>query len=232
MIFLIHGENEIKIQEEFDTLKKREKPNEVIRINPEEITPVEFGNKVLTPNMFGFKNLFVIDSSSLPQKDLLQLIERAQKAPENTSIVFLLSKNLRSNSKILKAIKETKNSKVIQVEKDKDYTIFNFLDSVFGKNRKKAYSLLEELIQKEEPPFKIHSMLVYQLRKVAKTKFGAKVSGPPFVKKKFKRQAGNFTEQKILKLYEHFYQTDRDMKLGLIPDNILIVRNIEKVMEG
>jgi DNA polymerase III delta subunit len=231
MIFLIHGKDSLKIQEELENIRNKEKPNEVIRIALDEVTPAEFSNSVLTPNMFGFKNLVIADTEEISQKDLIEFIEVAKKASKDNLVAFTLNKNLRSNSKIIKELKETKNTKTIKVTEEKDYTIFNFLDAVYSKDRKKAYKLLEDLNQIEEPPFKIQSMLVYQLRKIAKVTFGAEISGPPFVKRKIKKQANNFNKEELTKLYEHFYKTDRDMKLGLIPENILNIMSIEKIME-
>ncbi|MBD3365935.1 hypothetical protein GF360_01175 [candidate division WWE3 bacterium] len=231
MIGLVYGKNDLAIQKALKTLKTKIDPQEKIELNLEDLEPTHFADSVLTPNMFGFKNLVVANADGVAQKEFLKFIEIAGRAPAETSVVFVLPKSLRSNSKIIKAVKAFKDAEIIKVEEEKDSIIFDFLDAVFNKNRPKAYASLKKLQDKEEPPFKTHSMLVYQLRNVAKTKFGAKVSAPPFVKRKLAKQAEKFSQEDLLALYTHFYETDRDMKLGLVPDNVLNVVSTEKVLE-
>lgn len=231
MIFLIHGKNELESQKTVSEIHKKFNPQEKIEVDLEELSPAEFAEKTLTPNMFGYKNLLIVEIGKTTNDQLLKHIGIATKAPTETTIIFTTNKKYRSNSKVIKLVKEIKESKIIEVKENRDSTIFNFLDAVFNKERKKAYKLLETLLEKEEPSFKTHSMLVYQLRNIAKTKFGGSVSAPSFVKNKLKKQSNKFSKENILSLYEYFYKTDRDMKLGLIPDNILNIISIEKIME-
>ncbi len=231
MIFLIHGKNNLQTRERIRKIRSDLKPDEIIELELEDLTATEFANATATPNMFGYKNLLIANEGKTSKKDLLSFIKIAKEKPEKTIIIFTVNKNLRSNSKIIKEIKEAEKYKIVKVTEKKDSTIFNFLDAAFNKDRKLTYKLLKNLREKEEPAFKTHSMLIYQLRNVARTKFNAKVSAPPFVQRKLKKQAENFEEKDILNLFEHFYKTDRDMKLSLIPENLLNVLNVEEILK-
>lgn len=231
MILFIYGKNEEKLHENLNQALKEVDAQERINID-EPGLPNEFANKILTPNIFGSKIAFVVDCSEVDHENMEDFFTAAENAPKETSVIFISSENFRSNSKIIKKASKIKGLKIVEAKQDKDSTIFNFIDAVFEKKRREAYRLLEKLYEKEEPPFKIQSMLVYQLRNVAKTKFGAKVSAPPFVKRKLNKQARNFSNEKIMDLFHFFYETDRDMKLGKVPENILNIMSLEKILES
>jgi len=229
MIYFIYGRNNLLEQKSIEEIVKKINPSEKIEINLEELTPAEFAGKVTTPNIFGYKNVFLIEIGDTTDKDFNKALENVKELPKEIHLIFKTTKTYRKDSKILKSIRELKNTKVIRLEEKKDFTIFNFLDAVYSKDKKKSYRLLGELEKKEEPAFKIHSMFLYQLRNVAKVKFGANFQAASFIKDKIKKQAGGFTEKQISELYEYFYKTDRNIKLGLIPENVLNILNIEEV---
>jgi len=231
MIYFIYGQNDLSEQRKVAEIVKKINPQEKIEINLDELTPAEFTSKVTTPSMFGFKNLFLVEIGSTADKTLIKILANIGRLPKNTYLVFKTSKAYRANSKVLKNIATTKDAELIKLGEKKDFMVFNFLDAVYTKNKKEAYRSLKNLEEKEEPAFKTHSMLLYQLRNVAKIKFGANFSASPFVKNKARGQAKKFTEKKIIELYEHFYKTDRGLKLGLIPENILNILTIEKITE-
>jgi len=229
MIYFIYGQNDLSEQRKVAEIVKKVNPQEKIEINLAELTLAEFASKVTTPSIFGFKNLFLVEVGSTTDKTLIKILENIGGLPKDTHLVFKTSKKYRANSKILKNIATTKDAELIKLGERKDFMVFNFLDTVYTKNKKKAYQSLKKLEEKGEPAFKIHSMLLYQLRNIAKIKFGANFSASPFVKNKARLQAKEFTGKQIVELYEHFYKTDRDLKLGLISENIINVLTIEKI---
>lgn len=232
MIFLVYGEDEVSVLNETDKILRKLDADERINLGGAELTKQTYTEAVLTPNMFGFSTAIVTDASEITDDLLIELLETATKASGDKSTVFTTSKTFRKNSRVLKAAKKIKDLKIIEVKKQKDSTIFSYINAVFEGKREQAYKLLEELSIKDEPAFKTQAMLVYQLRNLARTKFGAKVSAPPFVQRKLQKLAGHYTKEKIVELYRYFYETDRDMKLGKVPETMLNVLSMEKVMEA
>ena len=70
MIYFIYGQNDLSEQRKVAEIVKKLNPQEKIEINLEELTPVEFASKVTTPNLFGFKNLFLVEVGAITDKIL------------------------------------------------------------------------------------------------------------------------------------------------------------------
>ncbi len=245
MIFFLYGKNDIKIREEIDKIKSSQNYNEVIRLSAEEIEIDKFAESITNPSLFGHKILVILESYAGKNEDLLTYVKVSRKASPKTDIAMALHKDLRENSKILKEIKAVKSekpefttrsgtisarAKIIKPKEEKNSKIFDFIDSVYSKNRARSYSLLEEISGDGEEIFRIHSLLMYQLRNLLRAKHSAKTTVPPFVKRKLARQAGNFSEKRLLELCSFIYHKDIEMKTGKIPHNILNTVIIEEIL--
>lgn len=231
MIWFLHGKNEIQIQENMQKILKSSDYSEKIEIPAENTEPQYFADIVCTPNIFSPKNLVLVPLEKASEELSLKYIEISQNKAEDTDVLFYLQKNVSAKSKILPELKKLKEVKIIEVKDEKDWTIFNFADAVFDKNRKKAYELLKTLELKEENSVAIHAVLTNHLKNLARIVFNAEIKVAPFVKTKLQRQAKNFSNNDILNLYKFFYKVDKDLKTGGIRENVANVLTIEKVFE-
>ncbi|HDQ88526.1 MAG TPA: hypothetical protein ENN92_00010, partial [candidate division WWE3 bacterium] len=200
MIFFIFGNNKLQIQEEIKKILIKNVFDEKIDLYGELLTPQNFAEITHTPNMFGQRILVQTDLEELSETESVKLLELSIKKADTTSIIFSIPKTLTKTSKILTAAKKVDKITIIEVKEEKDWTIFNFADTVFEINEKKAYELLQTLESKEEDPVKIHSILVAHLRNLARIKNQAALNVAPFVKSKLQKQANKYTENAILKI--------------------------------
>jgi DNA polymerase III delta subunit len=231
MIFVLHGENPLEEQEKLDQIVKKGSYGQRIQLKDESVTLNQFQQNITTPDLFGNKTLVTLEATDSSTEELLEYIQACKNTAENTDVVLVIEKALRSNSKILKEAKKIPELKVISLKKSKDNTIFNFIDAVFEGDRSQAYNLLNKLAQAEEPEFKIFSTLTYQLRNLVRVKHGSKVSAPPFVKTKLSRQAGKYSKKRMLYLCREFYNLDKALKTGKIPENLVNTMVLEKVLQ-
>jgi len=235
MIWFLYGKNPLLIQENIQKILETGKYHEKLEISCEsnEIPCLEyFINIVTTPNMFGEKNVALVELDKLSEKEVIKYIETSQKDPSDIDIIFYLKNNLPPKNKVLTILKTLKDVKVIEVTEQKDWSLFNLADALFEKNAKKTYELLRKLDIKGESPIAIHAILSQHLRNIARIKFGAEVKLAPFVQNKIKRQANNFLENDILRLYKYFYETDKKLKSGELRENIATVLTIEEILNN
>ncbi|MGM0439029.1 MAG: DNA polymerase III subunit delta [Patescibacteria group bacterium] len=117
------------------------------------------------------------------------------------------------------------------VRPDFNTDIFETIDSLGKGNKGKAIELVQEHIRKGDSPFYILSMINYQVRNLLtvkeleedglsykKAKKESKMS--PFVFKKTKAQAKNFTFDQTKKIHRELFRVDLDSKLGKITPQI------------
>ena len=120
-------------------------------------------------------------------------------------------------SKLLNYDKEIKLENVeLLVKPEIDLNIFNLVDALGQKNKQRALGLFNQHIEKGEDDFYLLSMFIYQIRNLLRIKSTpvAKLDLHPFVIRKTKYQAENFTFEELKKIYYQLMTIDLEAKTG------------------
>lgn len=121
----------------------------------------------------------------------------------------------------------------IHLKPDFKMTIFEVLDALGAKNRKRSLLLIERMIEKGESEVYILSMIAYGLRNLIQVKsleeervpyylFQKKLSMHPFVIRKTYGQSKNFTLEELKKAYQVLAKIDLDIKVGRVEPRIAL----------
>jgi DNA polymerase III delta subunit len=230
MIFLIHGDDLsktrltiLKLQERLGAKNKKE-------VDITDITPEQLRGFTNTFSLFGESPFIAVDISSIGNKKFDDHLKVIEKAPEAATIIFFSNKELGASNFIVKFVKN--NGKIVINKLTPSSSIFNFLDSLFTRNRRSTYQELRKLLINDEDPFHIFSMIVYGIRNLAYVKLESPMAAKmaPFVKSKTVRQSSNFSAANLLELYKEVYLIDKNLKTGLISPDIVIPYTIEKIL--
>jgi DNA polymerase-3 subunit delta len=130
------------------------------------------------------------------------------------------------NYKLKNGDKITEDDLNLFCEKSVEVKIFDFIDAIGERNKRKAIELLGFLLENKEDAFYVFSMVVYQLRNIAKVDYFkrkgvfdqakiAKETGlHPYVVKKTFFGLKNFKTSEIKSIYEACYRLDFSVKTG------------------
>ncbi len=121
----------------------------------------------------------------------------------------------------------------IHMKPDFKMTIFEVLDALGAKNRKRALLLIERMIEKGESEAYILSMIAYGLRNLIQVKsldeervpyylFQKKLSMHPFVMRKTYQQSKHFTLEELKKTYQRLAEIDLSIKVGKVEPRIAL----------
>ena len=158
----------------------------------------------------------------LKGSELRNWIKDYSKDIESSAIDLLIeyvgSDLWRMSNEIDKLLNYTKKIERKDVEllvkPEFDLNIFNMVDALGDKDKKKAISLFKKHLDKGEDPFYLLSMFIYQFRNLIKVRSGGKLDLHPFVIKKTQHQARNFDVDELKKIYHSLLIIDFDSKIG------------------
>jgi len=95
-----------------------------------------------------------------------------------------------------------------------DLNIFNMVDALGQKDKKRALSLFKKHLEKGENESYLLSMFIYQFRNLIKVKAGGKLDMHPFVVQKTQQQVKNFNMDELKKIYHKLLMIDFNTKTG------------------
>jgi len=128
----------------------------------------------------------------------------------------------RMANEIDKLISYDKTIKIDDVEllikPEIDLNVFNIIDALGAKNKNRAIDLMGKYFEKGEDEIRLLGMFVYQFRNLIKVK-SAPAENPglhPFVLRKTREQAKNFSFEELKKIYHQLMTIDLDLKLGRV----------------
>lgn len=115
------------------------------------------------------------------------------------------------------------------IKKNLDSNIFDLIDYINKGNRKEAYRVYNELIKNNEVPVKIlvtlanNYRLIYQVKVLVNSKSDKEIMKMLNIKKEgrlyiLKKQAYNFTSNRVLKIIKELAKTDFNIKSGRTTD--------------
>lgn len=103
------------------------------------------------------------------------------------------------------------------VRPDHEVNIFDTVDAIAVKDKKKAINLIRNHIDKGESAIYILAMIASQIRNILSVKGGGGQTGMrPFVFRKSSSQARNFTLEELKNIYRRITELDADIKVGKI----------------
>jgi DNA polymerase-3 subunit delta len=120
--------------------------------------------------------------------------------------------------------------------------VFNFLDALGDRDRRKAVSSLRTLLANDSPPEYLIHMMAWHYRQLlrgrelvdtglspgeAAVKLGKNFSG---LKEKFARQLGRADEGDLVRALQVIADSDRELKRGQIPDGVLLDRLVLELL--
>lgn len=231
MIFIFHGDNLPKSRETILRLQKRLKAKNKKEIDVLDITPNELKEMAVSFDIFSEAPFIVLDISDAGRKNLIEYAQIAHELPKKTTLIILSNKGLAKSNVFIKEVTKA-GGKITLNNSIPTSNVFNFVDTLFSKKRAETYKQLSDLINDDEDPFYLFSMILYGLRNLAFAKFESPSfeKAAPFVKSKSVEQSEAFTKQKINKLYSQLYQTDKNLKTGKISPDLVIPYTIEKIL--
>ncbi len=123
------------------------------------------------------------------------------------------------NSKEIIAGEEIENICDLKINSN----VFELIDAIGQRNKKKALDVLSRLLKSGENVFAIFSMMVFQMRNMAKVYdlknqpailVAKKMKMHPFVVQKTQKQLASFDKKEIREIYERLADFDYGMKTG------------------
>lgn len=102
--------------------------------------------------------------------------------------------------------------------------IFDTVDAIAAKNKRKAINLIKSHIEKGESAIYILAMIASQIRNIISVKGGGtgQLGMHPFVFRKTTFQAKNFSLEELKNMYARITQLDSEIKVGKIDQSIAL----------
>lgn len=213
-LIIIHGNGLTAILNKISLIKKEFDKNSIKEISAKEMSFERAMLDVSGGSLFTEKRLFLLEDFD-DSIDLSKL-----NIDSETTVVLKISKNLSSNSKLLKLALSVK-AQIINFTEKEEVTVFPFLDKLAEKK-----NALEdfEILYKTYGSQYILTMILYLLRRLL---LPAK-NLPLFILKKMELQKKNFSEEKIKTLYKNVLETDFKIKKGLVDEKTALTLLILK----
>jgi len=200
MIYLFHGGNQPALRDALLELKKRY-DEAVFWENELE----ELGFYLLSPSLFARKELVIIEDPQLTE--LNKLIKLFKKGGKDAALAF--------SDKIPAAkLPKDKGVKILYFREEIPTTIFPFLDALAAKDRTKAFTQAHRLFQAGEDPHFLLTMIIWQMRNLAKVKGGVARGLHPYVLEKLRKLERNFTEAELSRAFSLLLKEDLNTKRG------------------
>jgi DNA polymerase-3 subunit delta len=98
-----------------------------------------------------------------------------------------------------------------------EVNIFDTIDAIAVKDKKKAINLIKNHIEKGESAIYILAMIASQIRNILSVKSGGQPAGMhPFVFRKSSSQARNFSLEELKDIYARITELDSEIKVGKV----------------
>lgn len=225
-MIILHGEHTVnsrkELQELLDLAGKQNQP--VTRLTGSSLSLAEVESILGNLNLFGDSPLIIIENIfagrvSKAKTAIIDLL--ANHEPEN----LVIWEDKKVGVRILNKFKKTKKQE-FPITKE----LFNWLDTLGIKPKSEQIKKLHLALNQEESYF-VFLMLARQIRMMIQLKDSGALAGSPYVVNKLKRQAANFTLNKLISLHNLLLQIDLRQKtsknsLSLVAELDLFVLNM------
>jgi len=233
MLYLIHGNDEIKAQNQFHKLvgsvhnKKPDTP--VFGVVGEEADFGQLAEIVFGNSLFESKYIITLKHFLDNKESEDFLVENLEVLAQSPHIVFVLEKSLTKPilSKFKKYAKDIKEYSKVENEK-KDNFIFSLPDALGARDRQKLWVLYQEAVQvRNIPPEEIFWRFVGQVKNmliVAQASDVRKINMKPFVLQKTNQAAKNFTLEELKQMSADFIKMYDDARNGRREFGVMLER--------
>jgi len=143
-------------------------------------------------------------------------------------IEYVSSDLWRMENEVLKLVNYSKSisekSIDLLVHPSHETNIFDTVDAIAAKNKRKAMDLIKSHIEKGESAIYILAMIASQIRNIISVKGGGpgQLGMHPFVFRKTSYQANNFNLEELKSIYARITQLDSEIKVGKIDQSIAL----------
>ena len=110
-----------------------------------------------------------------------------------------------------------------------DFNIFQLIDLIVGHESDKALLAYQELLLGGMSPVGILNILSGQLINLVRIHAGKKIAGAPFYITKLRRQAGNFSQDQVLKGISLIAVADRDIRRSSLAPEMVVENLIREI---
>jgi len=200
MIYLFHGENQPALRDALLELKKGY--DEAIFWERE---PEELGSYLLSPSFFAKKELVIVEDPDLG--GLTGLVGLIKKGGKDVVLTF--------SDKVPRGkLPKDEGLKIRYFREEIPKNVFPFLDALAAKDKKSAFAQAHRLLRAGEDSHFLLTMVVWQMRNLAKVKGKATKGLHPYVLGKLKRLERNFTEAELSHAFSLLLKEDLATKKG------------------
>jgi DNA polymerase III delta subunit len=219
MIYLLHGGDLVSSRKKLEKIRSGYDRTNIEVFNSKDIDYPVFALQFSTISMFDNKRLIVVEGKIDPsQFDLGKIVSQ-----KDVDLVIWVDSQLRSNDSLITQV--TKHAGIVELYEEKpDAVIFPFLDAVAKRSRIAAMKEYSSLLESDQDPIYIHTMLVWQFRMLLAPE---KASG--FVKKKVAEFSRNFSFDELRKIYYLLLQIEIQLKTGEGIPHVLLEQFILKI---
>lgn len=143
-------------------------------------------------------------------------------------IEYIGSDLWRMENEIMKLVSYSKNISEknidLLIRPSHETNIFDTVDAIAVKDKKKAMNLIKSHIEKGESAIYILAMIASQIRNILSVKSGGsgQLGMHPFVFRKTTYQAKNFNLEELKSIYARITQLDSEIKVGKIDQSIAL----------
>jgi len=164
------------------------------------------------------------------REELVQSKARIDESALNVLILFADDDLWRLSNELKKLASYSKNiceeDVLLLVRPKIESEIFRTIDSLAERDKPRALHFLHKHLNKDESPFYVFSMFVYQFRNLLSVKSALgefsrlkKIGLHPFVLKKTSLQASRFSLAELKNIYQKIFKMDLAIKTGKISAN-------------
>ena len=228
MIYILHGEDTTSLRTFLLALKKQD-DSRLIEVQLNDGGEQEALGSYLTQDLFNQKSLVVLDITKHRTFDFEDYSQKLEVGTTLNDFVFYCAEPLRKTHQLFK-IKFKTSTTLKEFNHEIKPSVFAFLDALFEKRKKEAYSKYFEQVSSGSD-FELFSMIVYGVRNLAMAQENSRslTSMHPFAKSKALNQAKNFTKEEISEIYGDLYSHDLNIKTGKSSIDIVMPLLIEKI---
>jgi len=228
MIYFLYGDDLPKLNNFIVGYASKNSLSRInFELNSENIS--EIIGTLGTPNLFGDKNLFIIDITESDPEIILKFYESIKNS--DYELIILNEGSIDQRSKVFKSLS---NFKTQSYELPKNNSIFNFTDYVISKDIKKTYEELLKLQENKEDDLMIFNMLVSSFRSIAAIKFDSKLKNkiPPFKVSQMNAIAEKYSVDQVKKIIKILAENDLKFKTGEITSEMLLLHSINTIIDN
>lgn len=233
MIYIVHGEDASKSRQLI--LNQQSKLNSASKtdLSISDTSPQKLTESLSSITIFGDIPFVVFDISAAGRKNVDEYINVINKVQTEFTLIIYSTRKLTKTNAFVKAF-STNKAKIVTNEKIAESNIFNFLDALAEKDRKKTYTELSKLLNDNQDEIYILTMIQYLIRNLSYFVFNSPKTEAinPYVKFKLIKQSKKYSEQNIKDLYAEIYLKEKQLKTGEVEPQTGLTLAVEKMINS